>query len=213
MRLTGPASIALCLLAGCASPGEVTQPSNLGPALKRGSGRSAAVAGPTFFGNAPGAPALATQQVAFWAVRGEDRRVSLFYQASPGDADSTEFLRFRVRGRSLLAAPDGTPYQLGDSVLITLTVADSSKLIVEFQPAGLQFDPRRPAELEFRMDECDLDLNGDGTIDGADRVLLRSSQVFRQEAVGDPWVPQRTLQAVTDFKTAVNGFTRYVVAY
>lgn len=213
-RNTRLAWLGLGFVAGCGAPDGATRPSESGLSLRHGSRRaSEAVAEPTFFGNAPGAPPLAAQQVSFWAVKGQDRRVSLFYQPRPGRNDSTEFLRFRVRSRSLLAAPGGVPFQLGDSVLITLTVADSSRLIVEFQPAGLQFDPDRPAELEFRMDECDLDLNGDGVMDGADRALLRSSQVFRQETLTDPWVPQSTLQAVTDFRTKVNGFTRYVVAY
>lgn len=196
-------------LGSCRSPDEVVRPTEL--SLQRG--RSESLADPTFFTNAPGAPAFAAQSVTFWAVKGSDREVSLFYQKRPDRSDSTEFVRFRVRRRSLLSRPDGSPIANGDSVQITLSISDPSQLIVDFQPAGLTFNPSRPAELEFKMDECDLDLNHDGVVDHVDQVLLQSSQVFRQEAIGLPWVPTSTVQSSVDFKAKVDGFTRYAVAY
>ena len=41
-----------------------------------------------------------------------------------GRTDSTEYLRFRVRNRSLLRRPDGTSFGPNDSLLITLRVTD-----------------------------------------------------------------------------------------
>jgi hypothetical protein len=63
------------------------------------------------------------------------------------------------------------------------------------------------------MAECDLDLNRDGVVDQSDRELLRTAQIFRQESLGLPWEALSTTQAVLDFKTKVDGFTRYAVAY
>jgi hypothetical protein len=59
-------------------------------------------------------------------VRGEDSKVFMYYAPRPGDDDSTEFLRFRVRDRSLFERPDGSPIAVGDSILITIVVVDPS---------------------------------------------------------------------------------------
>ena len=204
-RLAVVATVALLGCGPASTPVEVEAPT-----LRQSRDGSA---DPTFFVNSADAPPFATRTVSFWAVRGQNREARIYYQPSPGERDSTEFLRFKVDARSLVARPDGTPIAEGDSLLITLTVADGPDLIVDFQPSGLRFNPRRRPELEFRMDECDLDLNGDGAVDQTDRNLLRSAQIFRQESLGLPWEPLATNQAVLDFKARIDGFTRYAVAY
>ncbi|MGE0442375.1 MAG: hypothetical protein AB7L66_02170 [Gemmatimonadales bacterium] len=210
MRLRTGALIGATLLFSCA-PASLDPASESVPTFAKGPG--SASGGELQFFSAPDAPPLSGTTVSFWAVKGADRRLTWYYQPAAGQHDSTEFVRFRVRSGSLLAAPDGTPYQPGDSVLITLSLADADRLIVDFQPSGLTFDPNQPAELEFRMDQCDLDLNHDGVINNADKDLLRSSAIFRQETAADPWEVLGTVGANTNFKAKVNGFTRYVVAY
>lgn len=203
------AAIATLALLGCgpaSNPVEVEAPA-LGRSRHDSSGD------PTFFVNATDAPPFATRVVNLWAVRGRTREARIYYQPRPGETDSTEFLRFKVDARSLVARPDGTPIAEGDSLLITLTVSDGPELIVDFQPSGLRFNPRRRPELEFRMAECDLDLNRDGVVDQLDRELLRTARIFRQESLGLPWEALSTTQAVLDFKTRIDGFTRYAVAY
>lgn len=161
------------------------------------------------------APALARLSASFWAVRGQDREVRLDYRARPGQPDSTEFLRFRVRDGSLVNLPGGLPLALGDSVLITVTVVDPARFVVEFQPAGLLFSSAEPAELEMRYVEANADFNGDGTVDGADASVEQQLRIWRQERPGEPWVqmPGRVHTDSDRVEASLTGFTRYAIAY
>ena len=161
------------------------------------------------------APALGERLVSFWAVRGETREVRLMYRARPGAADSVEFARFRVEDRSLVNRPDGTPIAQGDSVLITLQVVDTLKLITEFSPQGLDFSSSRPARLWLKFAEADPDLNGDGLVNADDTALLLALRIWRQERPGDPW---STLSSSVDtvskeVEADIPGFTRYALSY
>lgn len=168
-----------------------------------------------FLTPAAGAPPLAATSVSFWAVRGQDREGSLWYNRRPGAPDSTRLVRLRVDKRSLVTAPDGTPLALGDSLLITLTLVDPARLIVEYQPAGLVFAPRRPASVTYWYLEADHDFNGDGVVDARDRALERTFGIWGQELPGDPWTSIPVIrQPLTDqIEGSVPGFTRYAVAY
>ena len=99
-----------------------------------------------------------------------------------------EYLRLRVDDEALLAYPDGTPFAEGDSVLITVRVVDPARLLFEFEPAGLTFSPRRPAELKIRYDKADDDLDEDGDVDLEDDDLELTLAIWRQESDGDPFV-------------------------
>lgn len=161
------------------------------------------------------APALARTTASFWAVRGEDREVRIDYRARPGQADSAEFLRFRVRDGSLLSLPGGIPLSIGDSVLITVTVVDPARFVVEFQPAGLLFAAAEPAELEMRYVEANADFNADGRVDAADAQVEQQLRIWRQERIGAPWVqmPGRVHTDSDKVEADVTGFTRYAIAY
>ena len=139
----------------------------------------------------------------------------MLYHARPGASDSTMFVRFKVGPKALLARPDGSPVAFGDSVLITLRLVDPEALIVDFQPSGLRFDPRDPAELRMSFAETDPDVNGDGTVDRADTRLTQRFKIWRQERNVDPWVsqPSDVLLGLHEVETEVDGFTRYAIAY
>src|SRR5690242_9522507 len=104
-------------------------------------------------------PPLAQKTLTFYAVSGRDTTVSLWYHRRPDRQDSTEFLRFRVRARSLVTRPDGTPIAQGDSLPITITVVDTARMIVQFAPSGLTFATSDPARLTLKYSEANLDLN------------------------------------------------------
>ena len=169
----------------------------------------------TFLRLAPGAPPLPTTPVTFWAVKGEDAEVRLSHAPLLGSPDSTEFLRFRLDRRSLLRRPDGTPIAEGDSVLITIALVDVSRLIINFQPAGLRFDPDRPAELRIRFAETEDDLDDDGDVDDDDDRARRQLSLWRQEALGLPWVKLSSELDVDNerIEAKLRGFTNYAVAY
>lgn len=161
-------------------------------------------------------PPLVQQTLTFYAVSGRDTTVHLWYHARPGRTDSTEFLRFRVRQRSLVTRPDGTPIALGDSIPITITVLDTAQMIVQFEPSGLKFAASDPARLTLKYAEADLDLNGDGHVGTTDLVLKPLLAIWRQESPGDPWIMLPTSVSLTDtdeVEADVPGFTRYAMAY
>ena len=168
-----------------------------------------------FLRPAASAPPLATTEVSFWAKRGEDREARIRYEPLPGASDTAEFLRFSVPSAALDRRPDGTAFAAGDSVLITLRVADQTRMIVEFQPAGLRFSPADPARLRIEYGEADHDLDGDGLIDGRDAVLETQLSVWRQEAPGQPWYPVPSADApdLDEVEANILGFTSYALAY
>lgn len=155
------------------------------------------------------APALVQTQLAFWAVRGRGTEVRLEY------VTGEDFLRFKLNDKSLLRRPDGTTIADGDSALITITVVDPLRLIVEFQPSGLAFDPREPAELELRYAHADHDLNDDGSVDSEDDRIESMFSIWRQERPGDPWfkVGSAVVKELDEVEARLDGFTRYAIAY
>ena len=168
-----------------------------------------------FIRPAASAPPLGERQVSFWAVRGDTREVRLMYRARAGGTDSVEFARLRVESRSLVNRPDGTPIAQGDSILITLQVVDTMRLITEFSPQGLEFSASRPARLWLKFGEADPDLNGDGNVDGTDTALLFALRVWRQEQPGDPWslLPSSVDTVSKEVEADIPGFTRYALSY
>src|SRR5579872_1532860 len=118
--------VAAALIAGCSSASDP----NANAATKDSVSESSL----HFLTPDSGAPGFMVDTVQFYAVSGQDRSVSLYYQ------DSTPFMRFDVGPKSL-------SLPAGDSVLITVSIADSSRLIVGFQPSGLTFVNGHPAQL------------------------------------------------------------------
>ena len=164
---------------------------------------------------ASGAPPLVRLTDTFWAVRGEDRELRLSHRPRAGVADSTDFLRLRIRAGSLVSLPGGLPLSVGDSLLITVNVVDVGRLMVELQPAGLQFAPGEPAELELRYREADKDYNNDGSVDSDDAAIEQRLRIWRQGKPGEQWIEVGgSLSLDSDeVKADLNGFSRYAVAY
>lgn len=159
------------------------------------------------------APPFPVVTKSFVAVKGQDREVRL-YHAPVGD-DSTEFLRFRVRDDALFARPDGSRFANGESVTITVTVVDLANLIVDFQPAGLRFNPSEPAELKFKFSEADDDLDDDGDVDGSDESIEQVLAIWRRESPAEPWVQLSSVVEVEldEIEADITGFTNYAIAY
>ncbi len=168
-----------------------------------------------FLRPAADAPALASAEVRFYAKRGTDREVALWYRPRPGQSDSSEFVRFKVPGAALEARPDGSRFATGDSVLISVRVADPSRLILEFQPSGLRFAATAPARLKIRFAEASKDLDGDGREDEKDREAEQRLAIWRQEAAGLPWVRLTSkLEVETEqIEADLLGFSGYAIAF
>ena len=209
-RHVAPLAVCLALVTACTSE-PVVGPGDL-PSLAEG---EAAGGKPRFLRPAPDAPPLAKTAASFYAVRGENRQVRIMYHARPGASDSTEFLRFEVPRQSLLRRPDGTLVAVGDSVLIRLTVIDTVRLIVRFEPGGLLFAPDEPARLSMSYAETDDDINGDGVVDALDDALESLFQIWRQEKIGDVFEALASLLDKTRevVSASIPGFTNYAISY
>lgn len=160
-------------------------------------------------------PPVATTQASFWAVKGKDAGVDLWYHALPGQRDSTKFLEFRMGGATLDRRPDGSVIAQGDSVLITLTVVSPTNLIVDFQPSGLKFSANDPAKLKMFFGACGDDLDRDGKVTSSDDAIEQQLSIWRQETPLSPWIKVSSL-VVKDNKeieAQLGGFTGYAIAY
>ena len=152
----------------------------------------------------------------FWARTDQDRQVSL--SALDKNGQPKPFVTFKVPQRALLARPDGTPFSTTapDSVLITMSLTDPTKLALEFQPSGLTFSATRSAELKFNYYAATGgDYNDDGKEDGKDGQIATQLAVWRQEIVTQPFVKQNSTLTIDQGECDLNvaGFTRYAIAY
>jgi len=134
---------------------------------------------------APTAPRLKTYQTSFWAKRGTQTTVGVYYRRVPGQLTSDPFLRFKIPINGLVAGADGVPLGRGDSVLITLTI-DSIYFRVDFQPSGVVFSSSSPAQLAFWYQDANPDFNGDGVVDGADQLIEQNLAVYSKSG-GSSW--------------------------
>jgi hypothetical protein len=163
---------------------------------------------------APGAPAISPTVVSFYAVQGSDRTVEIFY-APTGNGAPQRFLRFQVRGNTQIVRPNGSNVARGDSIQITLTVIDPSRLITQFEPSGLTFKGGGQARLAMSFAEENHDFNGDGVINALDTAIQASLSIFRQESATAPWirVGSAPTGALDELEAVIGGFTNYVIAY
>lgn len=168
-----------------------------------------------FLRPAPGAPSLANPVVSFYAKVGEERSVSIVYHARAGEADSVEFLHFRVPATGLARRPDGSGFSPGDSIRIQITIVDPLRLIARFEPAGLQFSASAPAELAISYEEADPDFDGDGDIDAEDFEVEGQLRIWRQPTSGALWHPLRStlFGTINEIEGDVLGFSNYAVAF
>jgi hypothetical protein len=211
MRRISPLLLAIALSATSACQDEPTAP-------RQASAPAQAVTAattPHFLRAAADAPSIANPVIKFYAKKGQRRTIFMLYHARPGRRDSTDLVRFRLREQSLLARPDGTPIRAGDSVQITLRLVDPVRLIVDFQPAGLRFNPQDPADLRIRWEETNDDLNRDGVVNSQDTALKQRLKIWRRESSAEPWMKTPSVVDVPgeECELDLTGFTRYAIAY
>ena len=161
------------------------------------------------------APALAATQASFWAKVGEDRQLRLAYKGRTSTDSGEEFLRFEVPGDGLLRKPDGSAFQVGDSILITITIVDSSRFLFRFEPSGLQFNPAQPARLKVYYYEANPDFNGDGIVNAADTTIEHQLDVWGRESASGPWFRNGSVkfEELDEIDANILSFTEYAIAW
>ncbi|HEU4631540.1 MAG TPA: hypothetical protein VFS08_17430 [Gemmatimonadaceae bacterium] len=218
--MTASRSLLLLLCLAACAPDRVTTVDPAAPGTRHGQHEPRPPAtsdddDPTFLQAATDAPTIANPVVQFWAKRGEERTAEMYYHAAPGERDSVVFLSLRVREESLVSRPDGTPLARGDSLLITITLVDPTRLVVDCQPSGLRFSPRDPARLKMSFAHADDDVNGDGTVNGGDRSLTTALALWRRESSTEPWerLVSEVEVGVHEVEAEIGGFTGYAIAW
>ena len=163
----------------------------------------------------PTAPPLARIQASFWAVKGRNAGIDLYYQPLPGQRDSTKFMEFRLGGASLDRWPDGRAFAEGDSVLITVQVTDPAHLVVDYQPSGLRFSQKDLPSLKLFYAFANEDLNDDGRVDADDDAIVSQLSIWRQESTGQPWfrLPSLVTRGDKEVEARIPGFTGYAMMY
>jgi len=170
-----------------------------------------------FLRQSENAPPLVTRDTTFVATRGEDLKIEIRYEPAPGEDDDSgeRFLEFELDKESLLRYPAGHPkagqaFAEGDTVTIRIQV-DEEQILTVLEPSGLEFDPGRPAELELRYRNSDDDYDEDGD---SDPELEGDIDLWRQEAVGDPWERVGELKDADEDKIRafLTSFSRYALA-
>lgn len=170
----------------------------------------------TFVQPSDTAPPLLTRDTSFVATRGEDLKVTIFYEdrENPGEPGE-EFLEFELNDGSLLRYPEDHPragalFQAGDTVTIRIQVAGDT-LLADFGPDGLEFDPDEPAELTVSYFEADRDTDDDGE---EDEDFEDEIDLWRQEAPGEPWFRAGRLTDVEldEIEADITSFTRFAAA-
>ena len=154
--------------------------------------------------------------VTFTATKGQEAEQKIYFDDGNGQ-QGDEYMRFRVRAQSLLRRPDGTLINDGDQVQITITVVNPDSIQFDFQPAGLQFDPQHPADLQIEYEECGDDLDDDGTPSTPQDVQIENAMaVWRQHLPGDPYTELPSLshdEDINEIEVDVLSFSRFALAY
>lgn len=155
------------------------------------------------------APPLVVTRDSFWAKVGDGRELRMFYQG--GD----EFLRFEVSDDGLYRKPDGSVFQAGDSILITITVVDPTRFQFEFAPANLQFNPEHPARLRVRYANCEKDFDEDGDEDQVDNAIETELDLWYRSAAGALWfkVGGVKFEELDEIDANIRTFSQYAVAW
>jgi len=204
-----PSLVLLVALAACTAELPTTPaPLRAATAPARSSDTTA---DPHFVEASAGAPTIANPVITFWAVKGVDRSVRMYYHREQGGRDSVTFFFLRVRAKSLYRRPDGSAIANGDSVQITVTLTDAEHLVVDCQPSGLRFDPKYPATIRFSYANADID----GTSATADNPLLQALTIWRHETVDAPWLPvaSHEIPEANEVEGDIGGFTGYALAW
>jgi hypothetical protein len=202
-----PFTLAL-LAAGCS---DQVGPSSAVPALvaQRNSGSSIPI-----LQQSATAPALETYHVAFMAHVGQPSLVTVRYEPTAGQVVGDPFLRFEIPRNGLVAGASGIPLRRGDSIAMTLTI-DPNSFSVDFQPSGVIFAANAPARLAIWYGNANLDLNGNGILDGNDRALVDQLAIWYQLAPSAAWFKQlsRNDPTQTLVGTELYHFSEYAVSW
>ena len=160
------------------------------------------------------APPLYSDSVSQLFTAGQSGDVRLYYANVTGGSGE-EFLRLEIPGDGLFRKPDGAAFQPGDTIRISIRVIDPKKMVFEFQPAGLQFNPTDPARLKIEYLHSDHDYNEDGVVNAADSTIQAQLDVWKNDPPSMLWYKQGAVnfESLEEIDVNVTSFSQYAVAW
>ncbi len=161
------------------------------------------------------APPLYTDTASLLVTAGQSGDVRIYYTNTTIGGPGEEFLRFEVAGDGLFRKPDGSAFQPGDTIRISIRVADPKKFQFEFQPAGLQFNPNDPARFRVEYLHADHDYNGDGVVDAADSTIQGQLDIWKNDPPSTLWFKQGgvNFESLEEIEANILSFSQYAVAW
>ncbi len=177
-----------------------------------------AVAGPTIL-RAAGSQAtsgpyvLDNYQASFWAGAGKNQYVEVHYQAA--DLTWQPYVALSVPAAAPQQWPDGRPFAVTDSVLITLTL-DPTSLSMHFEPTGLVFNPSVPAQLRFWYTGANPDFDANGRVDSTDTYIEQNRLgVWVRDLAVNPWTSVASVHVLTAklFAADLQHFSDYAISW
>lgn len=162
----------------------------------------------------PGHPALYSDSTTFVAIKGQGTEQTIFFADEDGHPGE-EYLVFELNDQSLLTYPDGTPFNNGDSVRITIHVLNPDSIYFQFDPAGLTFDPGHPAKLTIHYAETGGDFDGDHHVGVRDSLIAPNLSIWRQPEPSDSFTKLQSVRSeeAEEIEAKLLGFSRYAIAY
>ena len=165
------------------------------------------------------APALCSDTVSALFTKGVSQEIALGFPENgdiancPGNTE--DFVRLKLDGQSLLAYPDSTLFQDGDTVTITLSWVGSDSILFHLEPSGLTFDPQHRAELKIEYAEASSDLNHDGNTNAQDDQIEQQIDIYREATPGAGYTKVGTakLEDSDEIEAKLSSFSRYAIAY
>jgi hypothetical protein len=173
----------------------------------------------SFIRLAPTAPPLCADTVSALFTKGVDQQIALAFPESGNLADcpnnTEDFVRLKLDAQSLLKYPDGTPFQNGDTVTITLAWVGSDSILFHLEPTGLTFSSQHKAELKIEYGKAGDDLDQDGNTTAADTLIENQIDIYREPTLGAGYTKVGTakLEDENEIEAKLTGFSRYAIAY
>jgi hypothetical protein len=163
------------------------------------------------------APPLYSDTASFLFTVGQNGEIRMYYADTTKQppAPGEEFLRFDVPGDGFFRKPDGTLFQPGDTVRISITVVDPTKFLFEFQPSGLQFSPEHPAALKVQYAHSNHDYNDDGVVDPADSTIQGQLDIWKNDPPSTLWfkLGSVNIEPFEELDANVFSFSQFAIAW
>jgi hypothetical protein len=161
------------------------------------------------------APPLYTDTASFLFTAGQSGDFRIYYKDTTNGGPGEEFVRFEVPGDGLFRKPDGSAFQPGDTVRISITVIDPQKFVFDFLPSGLQFNPNDPARLRVEYLHADHDYNSDGVVDAADSTIQSELDLWKNDPPSTLWYKQGgvNFESLEEIDANILSFSQYAVAW